>query len=52
MTTPAPSAPDGIMVFRPTFEEFKDFKQYINYIESQGAHKMGLAKVRGVSSVS
>ncbi|BFZ16512.1 hypothetical protein BsWGS_19551 [Bradybaena similaris] len=45
MTTPAPSTPDGIMVFRPTFEEFKDFKQYIHYIESQGAHKMGLAKI-------
>lgn len=35
-----------IMVFRPTWEEFKDFKKYILYIESQGAHKSGLAKVR------
>ncbi|XP_050400472.2 lysine-specific demethylase 4A isoform X1 [Patella vulgata] len=34
-----------IMVFRPTMEEFKDFPKYINYIESQGAHKAGLAKV-------
>lgn len=34
-----------IMVFRPTWEEFKDFKKYILYIESQGAHKAGLAKV-------
>ncbi|KAL5016475.1 hypothetical protein ScPMuIL_006064 [Solemya velum] len=34
-----------IMVFRPTFEEFKDFPKFINYIESQGAHKAGLAKV-------
>ena len=35
-----------IMVFRPTWEEFKDFKKYIAYLESQGAHKAGLAKVR------
>lgn len=34
-----------IMVFRPTMEEFKDFNKYIDYIESQGAHKAGLAKV-------
>ncbi|KAK6621796.1 hypothetical protein RUM44_001603 [Polyplax serrata] len=34
-----------IMVFRPTYDEFKDFKQYIQYMESQGAHKAGLAKV-------
>ncbi|XP_045160410.1 uncharacterized protein LOC123525433 isoform X2 [Mercenaria mercenaria] len=34
-----------IMVFRPTWEEFKDFNKYIEYIESQGAHKAGLAKI-------
>lgn len=34
-----------IMVFRPTWAEFKDFAKYIQYIESQGAHKAGLAKV-------
>ncbi|XP_060657349.1 probable lysine-specific demethylase 4B isoform X3 [Drosophila nasuta] len=34
-----------IMVFRPTWEEFKDFPKYIAYMESQGAHKAGLAKV-------
>ncbi|XP_063398955.1 uncharacterized protein LOC134683568 isoform X2 [Mytilus trossulus] len=34
-----------IMVFRPTMEEFKDFAKYITYIESQGAHKAGLAKI-------
>ncbi|KAI8773862.1 uncharacterized protein LOC106060082 isoform X1 [Biomphalaria glabrata] len=43
MADPAP--PDKIMVFRPTFEEFKDFNKYIEYIESCGAHKMGLAKI-------
>ena len=34
-----------IMVFRPTWEEFKDFNKYMKYIESVGAHKAGLAKV-------
>ena len=34
-----------IMVFRPTLEEMKDFSGYIAYMESQGAHKAGLAKV-------
>jgi len=35
-----------IMVFRPTFEEFKDFSGYIKYMESRGAHKAGVAKVK------
>ncbi len=34
-----------IMTFRPTMEEFKDFSAYIKYMESQGAHNVGLAKV-------
>ncbi|XP_031715366.1 lysine-specific demethylase 4B isoform X2 [Anarrhichthys ocellatus] len=34
-----------IMTFRPTVEEFKDFAKYIVYIETQGAHRAGLAKV-------
>ncbi|KAJ1525297.1 hypothetical protein ONE63_010119 [Megalurothrips usitatus] len=34
-----------IMVFKPTYEEFKDFAQYIKYMESKGAHKGGIAKV-------
>uniref|UniRef100_A0A8C5P8T3 Lysine-specific demethylase 4B n=1 Tax=Leptobrachium leishanense TaxID=445787 RepID=A0A8C5P8T3_9ANUR len=34
-----------IMTFRPTWEEFQDFAKYIAYIESQGAHRAGLAKV-------
>ncbi|KAK9753201.1 jmjN domain [Popillia japonica] len=34
-----------IMVFRPTWEEFKDFSRYIDHMESKGAHKAGLAKV-------
>lgn len=35
-----------IMIFRPTWKEFIDFNGYISYMESQGAHKAGLAKVR------
>ncbi|XP_052121815.1 probable lysine-specific demethylase 4B isoform X2 [Frankliniella occidentalis] len=34
-----------IMVFRPTYEEFKDFAKYIHYMESKGAHRGGIAKV-------
>lgn len=34
-----------IMVFRPTWDEFKDFSKYVEYMETQGAHKAGLAKV-------
>ena len=34
-----------IMVFEPTFEEFKDFSGYIKFMESKGAHKAGVAKV-------
>lgn len=35
----------SIQTFRPTWEEFKDFNKYIQYMESRGAHKAGLAKV-------
>ncbi|XP_026168888.1 lysine-specific demethylase 4A isoform X2 [Mastacembelus armatus] len=35
----------GIMTFYPSAEEFKNFSRYIAYIESQGAHKAGLAKI-------
>lgn len=34
-----------IMVFRPTWEEFQNFPEYISYMESCGAHLAGLAKV-------
>ncbi|XP_062372000.1 lysine-specific demethylase 4C isoform X2 [Sardina pilchardus] len=34
-----------IMTFRPTMEEFRDFNQYLVYMESQGAQRAGLAKV-------
>jgi len=35
----------SVMVFRPTWEEFKDFNKYLAHIESLGAHKAGLAKI-------
>lgn len=31
-------------------EEFKDFNKYLVYMESQGAHRAGLAKVGGISA--
>ncbi|XP_067228813.1 lysine-specific demethylase 4A isoform X2 [Chanodichthys erythropterus] len=34
-----------IMTFHPTKEEFKDFNRYIAHMESQGAHRAGMAKV-------
>ncbi len=35
----------GIMVFEPTMEQFKDFSKFISYMEEQGAHNYGIAKV-------
>ncbi|XP_070687821.1 lysine-specific demethylase 4A isoform X2 [Pempheris klunzingeri] len=43
--TPAQSVGSRIMTFSPSKEEFKDFSRYIAYMESQGAHKAGMAKV-------
>uniref|UniRef100_A0A1A9W6X7 [histone H3]-trimethyl-L-lysine(9) demethylase n=1 Tax=Glossina brevipalpis TaxID=37001 RepID=A0A1A9W6X7_9MUSC len=34
-----------IITFRPSYEEFKDFSAYIDYMESRGAHLAGLAKI-------
>ena len=34
-----------IMVFRPSLEEMKDFSKYVEFVESKGAHKAGLAKI-------
>ncbi|KAL7050218.1 hypothetical protein ACKWTF_003995 [Chironomus riparius] len=34
-----------IMVFRPSYAEFKNFSEYISYMEKCGAHKAGLAKI-------
>ncbi|XP_051055514.1 lysine-specific demethylase 4D-like [Phodopus roborovskii] len=39
------SSGNTIMTFRPTMREFSDFNKYIAYMESQGAHRAGLAKV-------
>uniref|UniRef100_A0A7N9ARB5 [histone H3]-trimethyl-L-lysine(9) demethylase n=1 Tax=Mastacembelus armatus TaxID=205130 RepID=A0A7N9ARB5_9TELE len=47
MTTdmPAQGVASRIMTFTPSKEDFKDFSRYIAYMESQGAHKAGMAKV-------
>ncbi|XP_022422396.1 lysine-specific demethylase 4D-like, partial [Delphinapterus leucas] len=34
-----------ITIVHPTMEEFEDFRKYIVFMESQGAHRAGLAKV-------
>nr|XP_061795147.1 lysine-specific demethylase 4A-like [Nerophis lumbriciformis] len=44
-TAPQNHGSKGIMTFYPTAEEFKNFSRYVAYMESQGAHKAGLAKV-------
>ena len=36
----------GVMCFTPTMEEFRDFSRFIEYMEEQGAHKCGVAKVK------
>uniref|UniRef100_A0A6Q2YGH7 [histone H3]-trimethyl-L-lysine(9) demethylase n=1 Tax=Esox lucius TaxID=8010 RepID=A0A6Q2YGH7_ESOLU len=41
----SPLTDSRIMTFHPTRDEFKDFSRYIAYMESQGAHKGGMAKV-------
>ena len=43
---------DGVMVFRPSMKEFRDFEAYVTYMESCGAHKYGIAKVRNTFAVS
>lgn len=45
--TPSQSVASRVMTFTPSKEEFKDFNQYIAYMESQGAHRAGMARVRG-----
>ncbi|ESO05604.1 hypothetical protein HELRODRAFT_111100 [Helobdella robusta] len=40
-----PTCQFKIPVFHPTMSEFRNFPKYIDYIESQGAHMAGLAKI-------
>ena len=49
MSPPNHSSSPKIMVFRPTLEEMKDFPAYVTHMESMGAHKAGIAKVRVVA---
>ena len=41
----------GVMCFSPSREQFRDFSGFISFMESKGAHKCGVAKVRAVRSV-
>lgn len=50
--TPAQSVGPAVMTFTPSKEEFKDFVRYVAYMESQGAHRAGMAKVSGFFSAS
>lgn len=34
------------MTFHPTLDEMRNFSEYIKYMESQGAHEIGIAKVK------
>lgn len=36
---------DGVYVFSPSWDEFKDFNKFVSYMEDIGAHHVGLAKV-------
>lgn len=45
MSTPTQNVGYKLMTFYPTKDEFKDFNRYVAYMESQGAHKAGMAKV-------
>ena len=33
------------MCFNPTMEQFRNFSKFIEFMESKGAHKCGVAKV-------
>ena len=35
----------GVMCFYPTKGEFRDFSGVVKYVETQSAHKYGVAKV-------
>ncbi|KAM4574217.1 lysine-specific demethylase 4A-like isoform 1-T1 [Fundulus diaphanus] len=43
--TPAQTADFGVTTFTPSKEEFKNFVRYVAFMESQGAHKAGMAKI-------
>ncbi|XP_019466014.1 lysine-specific demethylase 4C-like isoform X2 [Meleagris gallopavo] len=46
ITSDSPPNPScKIMTFRPSMDEFREFNKYLAYMESQGAHRAGVAKV-------
>lgn len=36
---------DSIMVFKPTWDQFKDFEKFVLYMEARGANLAGVAKI-------
>uniref|UniRef100_A0A8D2QPX5 [histone H3]-trimethyl-L-lysine(9) demethylase n=1 Tax=Zosterops lateralis melanops TaxID=1220523 RepID=A0A8D2QPX5_ZOSLA len=40
-----PNSSCKIMTFRPSMDEFREFNKYLAHMESQGAHRAGVAKV-------
>jgi len=45
---PEPDVDEDIwkpQTFYPTYEEFKDLKSFVTFMESKGAHKCGIAKI-------
>ncbi|XP_034036062.1 lysine-specific demethylase 4A-like isoform X2 [Thalassophryne amazonica] len=45
LDAPSQSVACRVMMFTPSRDQFKDFNRYIAYMESQGAHRAGMAKV-------
>ncbi|XP_014731098.1 PREDICTED: lysine-specific demethylase 4C isoform X2 [Sturnus vulgaris] len=46
VTSDSPPNPScKIMTFRPSMDEFREFNKYLAHMESQGAHRAGVAKV-------
>ena len=39
------------MCFKPTMEQFKNFPKFIEFMESAGAHKCGVAKVSIMAAI-
>lgn len=45
MSDSPPNPSCKIMTFRPSMDEFREFNKYLAHMESQGAHRAGVAKV-------
>ena len=43
--TTSPLQVPECVTYRPTWEEFQNFEKYVEFLESEGAHKAGIVKV-------